>query len=192
MTEEQITLTNDLKNRLMVLRTEPVTATHPKGIKQHMDWIVGTTKYLSNLKKIIYDVSFLRLYMHDNKIPEACLAIDNFLYKVDQWAHLDFPERFKEILDKEGPKVHGARIYLDDILYADNIPFKHFENIRNYLLRERTDGAIWFDVMKCVDPAGNVSLFLPSKATIKMHKESLKTTANVIKEKRPVKREARN
>jgi len=167
-------LTIQIKNRLMVLETEPVTAVHPRGMKQFMERVVGTTKYLSNMKKIIYDVSFLDLYNFDGKIIDGCFAIDGFLYKIDNWAHIDFPERFLEILDKESPKTKGVCFYLDNKLYLDNVPFIKCDPIRDDLLRQRTDGFMWFEVLKIVDTAGNSTSFFPSIKARRLHNESLK------------------
>lgn len=198
MDEKQIALTNELKTRLMVLETEAVTAKHPKGGKQHMDWIVGTTKYLSNLKKIIYDVSFLSLYTSDNRIPDGCFAVDQFVYKIDNWAYIDSPERFKEVLEASVPPINGTAIYLDNVLYLKgHMSFAKFDAIRNEILRKRTDGEIWFECMKCIDPNKNETLFLPSRKAKRKHmdQELLKIIDNVLSKKkdRPisVKKEAR-
>ncbi len=196
MTDTEEGLTTQIKNRLLVLEMrqelEPVTAVHPRGAKQFMERIVGTTKYLSNMKKIIYDVSFLDLYNFDGKIIEGCFAIDGFLYKIDAWAHIESPERFLEILDKETTSARGICFYLDDILYMQNVLPKKYDAVRDDLLRQRNDGIMWFNCLKIVDTAGNQTLFYPSAKALKVHHHAIQM-ANAIKDKKfkPTKKEAR-
>jgi hypothetical protein len=164
-----------LMEKLVGVQTLPVTVIHTGGVKQHMDWIVGTTKYLSNLKKVIYDVSFLKLYSHNpDKILDGCFVRDNFLLKIDEWCHIDDPEHFLRILERNGHKPRGQKIYLDNNLYMEGLPFNKSDKIRNHLLRQRSDGLMWFDILKIVDPSDNVTLFLPSKAAIRKHEEALR------------------
>ena len=79
----------------------------------------------------------------------------------------------QEILDTLQPKTKGTCFYLDNILYMDNVPFIHAEGIRDVLLRERTDGTLWFDILKIVDPSGNETKFYPSKRAQRVHKEKV-------------------
>jgi len=151
---------------------EPVNVILHDKSKNYMERIIGTTKYLAHNKKIIYDTLFLKLYNFDKRIPEGCFAVGGWLLKIEQWAHIDRPARFLEVLDSPPPKCVGTRFYLDDILYMDNVPFRDADGIRNNLLLQRSDGIIWFEVLKIVDPSGNETLFLPSKKAQKAHADN--------------------
>lgn len=164
----------DFKEYFKTLATdgglEEVTVIHPKNVRQFMEWIVGSTKYLSNRRMVIYNVSFLGLYNHDGKILDGCFAIDNFLYRIDQWAHRDNPERFEEILQSTVPEGVGTRIYLDDKLYMSNVSFGKRDGIISDLLTQRNDEIMWFNILKLIDASGNTTCFYPSKKAIKAHK----------------------
>lgn len=154
--------------RLAEVKIRPVTVIHPDGVKQHMEWIIGTTKYLSNLKKIIYDTTFLQLYSgNPNKILEGCFVVDNYILKIEKWCHIDDYDKFLKILENKEIKTRGTRLYLDNDLYMGNIPFKDQDKIRNHLLEQRRDGTMWFDVLKIIDPSDNVTYFYPSKTALK-------------------------
>ena len=171
-------------------KLEQVTVIHPKGARQFMEWIVGTTKYLSNRRMVIYDVSFLSLYNHDEKILDGCFAVDNFLYKIDQWAHVDSPERFEEVLQSTVPESMGTCIYLDDALYMSNVTFGKRDGIISHLLTQRNDGLMWFNVLRVIDGSKNVTCFYPSKKAITVHEQMLNLNKNVRKKAEPTKKEA--
>lgn len=175
---------------------EPLTALFHDGSKIYMERIIGTTKYLTHTKKVIYDLVFLKLYNFDKRIPEGCIAVNDWLLKIDDWAHIDSPARFLQVLKSPAAESVGTRFYLDDILYMDNVPFKLAEDIRNVLLLERNDGTVWFDVLKIVDPSGNETLFLPSKKAQRIHQEQylIGKMAEILKKKKHVstKKESRN
>lgn len=172
-------LIQQLKNRVNALyskdkrvsKLEPLTVIFHDGHKQFMERVVKTTHYLSNNRKVIYDLAFLNLYNHNLRIPEGCLAVGNWLLKIERCATLDNPELFTEILDMPEFPTKGTCFYLDNLLYMDNIPFRHAEAIRDILLTQRNDGTLWFDVLKIVDPSGNKTLFYPSKRAQKIHFE---------------------
>jgi len=127
---------------------------------QLMERINGTTHYLSNNRKIIYDVVFADLYFHNKKIPENHIVVDNTLLKIEDWCHIDEEERFLEILKREPAKSVGMQIFLDDKLYMSNVPFSKSESLRNELLYERNHGIIYFfSCLKVKDPSGNVTEF---------------------------------
>jgi hypothetical protein len=157
-----------------------------------MERIIGTTKYLTHTKKVIYDLVFLRLYNFDKRIPEGCIAVNDWLLKIDNWAHIDSPARFLQVLKSPAAESVGTRFYLDDILYMDNVPFKLAEDIRNVLLTERNDGTVWFDVLKIIDPSGNETLFLPSKKAIKTRKLQQEMARLKAQKHVPAKKESRN
>jgi hypothetical protein len=169
---ENKTLTIQILGRF--IDVEPVNAIYPKDVKIFMERIVGTTKYLSNNRKILYDVSFIDLYEYNNKILEGCFAIDKYIYKIDAWASINFPEKFLRILDKKIPESKGICIYLDNKIYAENVPFLKCDDMRDDLLIQRNDGLMWFEVLKIVDKSGNKTLFYPSKQAKKIHEELIK------------------
>ena len=166
-------------------KLEQVTVIHPKGARQFMEWIVGTTKYLSNRRMVIYDVSFLSLYNHDGRVLDGCFAVDNFLYKIDQWAHVDSPERFEEVLQSTVPESMGTCIYLDDALYMSNVTFGKRDQIVGKLLTQRNEGLRWFNVLKIIDGSKNATYFYPSKKAIVLHELMLKLDENARKKARP-------
>jgi len=164
---EKETVTIEILNR--AIEVEPVTAIHPKGVKIFMERIIGTIKYLSNNRKILYDVSFISLYNYNNKIIDGCFAIDGFVYKIDAWASIDFPDRFLQILDKNVPECRGICFYLDNKLYAENVPFLKCDDMQDHLLTQRNDGLMWFNKLKIVDKSGNKTVFYPSIKAKKLH-----------------------
>ena len=162
---------------------ESVDAYFITGRKTYMERIIGTSKYLSNKRRIIFDVKFADLYYHtDKKIPDNHFVVGNHLYLIESVAYIDEGEKFLEILEKPMPKGSGTKIYLDGQLYMDEIKFMKVEAIRDQLLHERQDLIRWFDVMKIIDPSGNVTEFLPSEHLKIMHSvaEGLKKTKKVI------------
>jgi hypothetical protein len=175
-------LIQQLKNRLNALyskdkkhnQLEPLTVIFHDCHRQGMERIIKTSHYLSNNRKVIYDLGFLSLYNHNLKIPEGCLAVGNWLLRIERTCSIENPEYFMEILDTPQPLAKGTCFYLDNILYMDNVPFVHAEGIRNVLLKERADGIVWFEVLKIVDPSGNKTLFYPSKKAQRVHAEKIK------------------
>jgi hypothetical protein len=177
-----------LKSEILTLVVEPVEAIHSNGSRQYMERIIGTTKYLSNFKKMIYDVAFLKLYNHDLKIPEGCMAIDNFLYKIEKWAHLDHADSFADILHAEAPKTKGTCFYLDGKLVQSNVPLLKNDDLRDYYLGLRNTGEMWFDKLVIIDPSGNHTEYLPSKKALKLKwdKELLEIMEAKLKRKKHV------
>lgn len=125
----------------------------------HMDRINDTTLYLSNNRRMIYDVSFVESYNHTGKIPANHLVVGNMLLVVDDWAHIDDTDKFLSILNKKQVEMTGTKFYLDGVLYAFNVPFSQSESMRNDLIHKINDGEIKFHVLKIVDPSGNVTEF---------------------------------
>lgn len=167
-----------INSRIAILENkkelEAVTVTFHGGAKQFMERIHGTTKYLAQARKVIYDFSFLNLYNYNpRKIPEGCVALCDWLLKIDGWAHIDHPESFKKIMDDNKKLCRGTKIYLDAKLYMGNIPFMRADAIRDQLLWDRTDGIKWFNVLTITDPSGNKTQFLPSLKAIRIHKQQL-------------------
>ena len=160
---------NEIKSKLKYLIFEPTTVIHSNKNKQFMERIKNTTKYLSNNRKIIYDITFLKLYNFDYRIPGGCLAINDWLVKIDRYAHIDQPDSFLKILEEPAPKIKGRCFYLDDVLYLENVSLSQLDRIRDLLLTQRNDGTMWFEVLKIVDLSGNETLFLPSYKAIINH-----------------------
>ncbi len=152
---------------------EAVTVIQSDGSRLYMERIIGTTKYLAHNRKVIYDVSFLNLYNYNLRIPAGCIAIKDWLMKIDGYAHIEHPSSFLKLLDKPAPKVRGTRFYLDNKLYAENVPFGKADAIRNDLLQQRNDGIMWFEVLTIIDPSGNETKFYPSKKALKAHKHPI-------------------
>lgn len=187
MSEE---LVNGIVNRLAVLNTQPVIVIHPNGAKQHMDWIVGTTKYLSNMKKIIYDTTYLQPYnCNPKKIIDGCFAVDSHVVKIVEWCHIDDADHFIRILDTKVKEPKGTCFYLDGKLYMEDVPFIKADRIRNNLLTQRVDGTMWFDVLTVVDPVGNKTHFYPSKNVKLKHDLQVKNEAERKKRPEPTKKE---
>jgi hypothetical protein len=153
----------EIMDKLVKTKLDPVSATMHGGYRLFMERINGTTKYLSNNKTMIYDVTFADTYKHTGKIPEDHFAVENYLLKVESWAHIDNPEEFLRILNLEYPKVPGTRFYLDNILFMENVPFIKADLIRNELLNDRYAGIRTFRCLKIVDIGGNITEFFASK-----------------------------
>jgi hypothetical protein len=152
---------------------EPMKATLPGGNKLFMERINGSSKYLSHLRKMIYDVKFEKCYYYDGKIPENCFAIENVILRIEEQEGIGvqfsngIPERFLKILNKPQPESQGIRIFLDDVLYASNVPFLKSDRVRDEILVMRHNGTMIYDVLKVVDPSGNVTKFYASPAVQK-------------------------
>ena len=159
---------------LMNLETEPVTAILPDGRRLFMERIKKTCKYLSHNKKVIKDTSFYKLYAYDKKIPEDCIVVGGLILHVDRTAHFINIDEYLDILNSEIPHRYGTKIYMDDVLFIQDIPVKEAENIRNKLLRERVDGKRWFNKLTIIDPSGNKTTFLPSKRVYERNLNRLK------------------
>ena len=140
-------------------RIEGVTARLSGNTTMFMDRIKDTTLYLSNNRKMIYDVAFVESYTHTGKIPANHLVVGNMLLIVEDWAHIDNTDKFLSILLRKPADSSGTRIYLDGVLYASNIPFLQSEKMRNDLIHRRNDGEIKFTILKVVDPSGNTTEF---------------------------------
>ena len=164
-------LTAQIKLQMFNLEFTPVDALYPKGKKLFMERINETTKFLSNAKKVIIDASFVNIYNFNNKIWDGCFVVNDFIYKIDSWASINFPEKFIDILNKKHPPIKGTCFYLDDKLYLSNAPFLKCDSIRDNLLQQRNDGTMWFECLKIVDNASNATCFYPSKKAIKVHNE---------------------
>jgi hypothetical protein len=139
----------------------PVSAVFADKTKLFMERINGTTLYLSNMRKILYDLSFADIYNFDGRIPKAHIVIDTTLYKIDDWCHIENCEKFLSLLDRDISTSHGTCIYLDDVLHASNISFLTLSEIRNDLLHSRNSGDMHFKCLKVVDASGHVTLFEP-------------------------------
>jgi hypothetical protein len=143
---------------------EPVKTTLPGGTKLFMERIKGTTKYLSHLRKMIYDVVFVNTYYHNGKIPVNHLVVDNILLKIEAMADIYCPEKFLEIMNNTVVCPRGCRFYLDDVLYMKDVPFLKADKIRDNLLQQRHDGTMIYDILKIIDPSGNTTEFHASPA----------------------------
>ena len=158
-------------------KLEPVKATVHGNTKLFMERINGTSKYLSHLRKVIYDVKFENTYHYDGKVPVNCFAVDGMILRIEDQAcvGVQFPdgdfEKFLEILNRPNPVPTGTRIYLDKILYMDNVPFLRADSIRNNLLQQRKDGLMCYQVLKIIDPSGNTTEFHASPAVQKRMKK---------------------
>lgn len=151
--------TEEILCRLARLTIEPVKATLPDGSKLFMERINGSTKYLSHMRKVIYDVAFENTYYHNGIIPLGYFVIADMLLKIEESSDVTTPERFIELLEKIPPKPHGMRFYLDDTLYLENVSFIKSDMIRDDILRARKDGSMLFDVLRIIDPSNNITEF---------------------------------
>jgi hypothetical protein len=157
----------EIMNKLVELKLEPVSATMHAGNRLFMERIQGTTKYLSNNKTMIYDVDFADTYNHSGRIPKDHFVVGDYLLKVEKWAHIDNPEEFLAILNLEIPKAPGTCFYLDGKLFLENVSFARMPLIRDQLLRDREDGDMIFHCLKIVDVGGNTTEFWASPAVKK-------------------------
>ena len=153
---------------------EPLKATLHGGNKLFIERINGSSKYLSHLRKVIYDVKFENCYYHDGKVPEGCFAIGNEILRIEEQTGVGIqfpedsnPELFLEILNRPNPKPVGMRFFLDGTLYMQNVPFLRSNTIRDEILIARHKGTMIFDVLKVIDPSGNVTEFHASSAVQK-------------------------
>lgn len=172
---------------------QPVTAIFPNNQKIFMERIEGTTKYLCHNRKVIYDITFVKLY-NMGIIPESHFVIDHFMYYIEDWSHISEHEHFNRIMNKMIPTSKGVCIYLDDKLFQENVSFLNAEKIRNELLYQRNDGTRWFDVLKIVDPSGNETIFLPSRKAKYTHSQNefIQKSKNSKESERLIKREVRS
>ena len=180
----------EILNKLALLdynkQIEPMKATLPGGKKLFMERINGSSKYLSHLRKRIYDVKFEKCYYHDGKIPENCFAINNEILRIEEQVGIGvqfsngIPERFLEILNKLQPESQGIRIFLDDVLYMSNVPFLKSDRVRDEILYQRHNGTMIYDVLKVVDPSGNVTKFYASPA-VQKRMERARSEARILK-----------
>lgn len=161
---EKDEIVQTIMDKLVRIKLDPVSATMHAGNRLFMERITGTTKYLSNNKAMIYDVTFADTWDHSGRIPEDHFVVDNYLLRVEGWSHIDNPEKFLEILESTVPKTPGTCFYLDNVLFLDNVKFINADRIRNQLLRDRADGDMNFHVLKIVDVGGNVTEFYASPA----------------------------
>jgi hypothetical protein len=152
---------------------EPMDAIMDTKNKMFMEWIVGTDRFVSNLRKVIYELSFADIYYHDKKIPCGHIAMGEYLYKIERSATLGEPELFLEILTKIQSTTCGTRFYLDGILYKDNVPFTSADRLRNNLLQQRCDCTKIFQCLTIIDPSGNITQFLASSAVERRMKQHL-------------------
>jgi hypothetical protein len=160
VSKEDNQLIDQIVKKLHYCLLEPITAKLSGGSSLFMERIIGSTHYLSNNRKMIYDVCFADLYLHDGRIPQNHLAIENMLLKVEDWCHIDNADKFLMILSKENESPKGMQFFIDDVLYISNVPFSKSESMRNELLRLRNDGIIdYFSVLKVKDPSGNITEF---------------------------------
>jgi hypothetical protein len=157
-----------IKERIVLLeyqkKLEPANVFISKDHKIFMEVIAGSTKFLSHMRKVIYDITLEGMYYHNGKIPSGCFAMDNYLYKVESQANIEEPEKFLEILNKKCTRKTGIQFYLDGILYMDDVPFAAADRRRDVLLHQRQDGLMLFDVLKIIDRAGNATEFHASPA----------------------------
>ena len=158
-------------------KIEPVKTTVHGGTKLFMERISGSSLYLSHLRKVIYDVKFENTYYHNNKVPENCFAVDNMILRIEDQACVGIqfpfdsdPEKFLEILSRPIPVSKGTRIYLDHVLYMDNVPFARADSIRNNLLQQRKEGTLVYQVLRIINQSGNVTEFHASPAVQKRMK----------------------
>jgi len=153
-------INKDISYKLALLELQPVDVILSDGTRLFMENVVGTTKFLGHLRKKLYDVTFESLYYHNKKIPKNHFALNNMILKIEAEAESSDPEKFLAILDKKVKTIRGSKIYLDDVLFKDSIPFMKTEKIRNKLLLSRNDGKIQFKVLKVIDPSGNTTEFI--------------------------------
>jgi hypothetical protein len=152
-----------IQHKLFVLETkeqrlEPIVGRLKGNSKLFMERITGTTLLLSNMRKIIYDISFADLYNHTGIIPENHVAIENNLYKVDACCHIDNEEEFLTLLNKQPEPAKGICFYIDDVLYASNVKMMKVDEIRNDLLHARNKGdRPFFSILKIKDASGNIT-----------------------------------
>lgn len=151
---------------------EHLNATLPGGNKLFMERINGSSKYLSHLRKVIYDVRFENCYYHNGKVPENCFAIGNEILRIEDEACVGivipyFPEKFLEILNRPQPASQGMRFYLDGVLYMKNVPFLKSDRIRDEILHHRHGGTLIYDILKVIDPSGNTTEFHASPTVAK-------------------------
>jgi hypothetical protein len=146
---------------------EPMDAIMDTKNKMFMEWIYGTDKFVSNLRKVIYELSFANIYYHNKKIPLGHIAIGEYLYKIDRMASLAEPEVFLDMLKTVRPRTSGTKFYVDGKLYKDNVPFMLADKLRDNLLQQRHDCTMLFDCLTIVDPSGNHTQFLASPAVQK-------------------------
>jgi hypothetical protein len=150
---------------------DPVSAIIHGGTKLFMERIIGTTHFLSNNRKIIYDVAFADVYIYDGKIPQNHFVVDHMLLKIEDWCHIDEEEKFLNLLNKEIVPGQGMRFFIDDVLYCSNVPFMKAETLRNELLKARNIGdRVYFKVLKVIDPSGNVAEFITKLTPEKIEK----------------------
>jgi hypothetical protein len=163
-------------NKLAILESqkklEPINAILSNGTRLAMERIDCTTHYLSSLRKVIYDVTFENLYCHNCKVPENCIAVGDFILRIEESAHIEQTDAFLAILNKPRGKCRGTKFYLDDVLYLDNVNFLRSDSIRDNILLQRQQGTMVFDVLKILDPSGNTTEFLASKAVQKRMAEA--------------------
>jgi len=160
----------EIIKKLASYKYDPVDAVIHGGNKFFMENIVGTTKYLSNAGKVIYDLMFADLYYHDKKVPLNHVAIGEYLYKIEACVNLDDPEKFLGVLNFQLIYTQGTKFYLDNVLYAENMPFTREDKFRDLLLEQRWDGTLFYHCLKIVDPAGNTTEFWASPAVEKRMK----------------------
>lgn len=168
MKTDENPVVQDIKYKLarleFKLKIEPVSVRIHGGTKLFMERIIGTTKYLSHLRKVIYDIRFKKLYYHNNNIPQNFIAVNNWLLEIENQAHIEVPEKFLEILDRPEPIPTDIQFYLDGILYLHNVPSLKADDIKNDLLKQRHNGTMIYDVLKMVDLTGNITEFHASVA----------------------------
>jgi len=179
MQETENPVIQEIKNIIIKLefynKLEAVRAIIPKGAKLFMERIHASSKYLSHLRKIIYDVEFENVYYHNGKVPENCFVIDNQILRIENQATIEQPDKFLEILNRIIPEPKGICFYLDDVLYLQNVQSSKSDGIRNLILNQRHDGLILFDVLKIIDSSGNVTEFHASSA-VKLKMQVAKAT----------------
>ena len=172
--------TEEILCRLARLTIEPVKATLPDGSKLFMERINGSTKFLSHMRKVIYDVAFENTYYHSGKIPQGRFIIDNMIYKIEESSDTSDPERFIQLLEKVMPKPHGMRFYLDETLYLENVSFMRSDIVRDDILKARKDGPMLFDVLRIIDPSNNITEFHASPSVQRRMKLAGENTKNEI------------
>ena len=165
----------EIKNKLLWLKEnnkiEPVKATFPGGVNLYMERINGTSKYLSHLKKVIYDVRFENCYYHNNRIPKNCFAVENTILRIEESCNLENMEnKFLEILNRPNVEPVGIRFFLDGKLHLKDVPFLKSDRIRDNILQQRHDGTMIYDVLTIIDPSGNKTEFYASPAVAKRMK----------------------